>query len=76
MLIFLEKIKGLVLCKSFFLGAVLATGIFSKYIFGNDNLLEEIAELFIKQETGVQVDLSDDEKDEIAKYRELYMLRE
>ena len=61
-LIFIEKLKSIVLTKAFLLGVVLTIGMFSKYIFGNDNLLEEMAELVISKETGTQIDFSDDSK--------------
>lgn len=74
-LIFIEKIKSLVLTKAFLLGVVLTVGVFSKYIFGNDNLLEEMAEFAIQKETGATIDFSDDSKnssEDFKFYKSLY----
>jgi len=37
---------------------VLLVGILSAYLFGNDNPLEEISEEIIKEETGLEIDLT------------------
>lgn len=55
-------IKDLVCNKSFVLGAVLAVGMFSHYIFGNDNLAEQMAEMFVEKTTGQQIDFTPEEK--------------
>ncbi len=47
-----------VLHKSFFLGLFISIGIFSPYIFGPDNLAEELAEAFIYKKTGVFIDFT------------------
>lgn len=57
----IQIIKDLVWNKSFLIGVVLAIGIFSHYIFGNDNLAEQIAELFIEKTTGQQIDFTPEE---------------
>lgn len=59
----IEKLRELVLSKSFLLGVVLTIGIFSKYIFGDDNLAEELAELFVFETTGKNIDFSPDSKE-------------
>lgn len=65
---FISKLKELIFTKAFLLGIILTIGIFSKYIFGPNNLYEEIAELFYKMGTGLDVNFSpeapeDPEKD-------------
>lgn len=57
----IQIIKDLVWNKSFLIGVVLAIGIFSHYIFGNDNLAEQMAELFIEKTTGQQIDFTSKE---------------
>lgn len=57
----IQIIKDLVWNKSFLIGVVLAIGIFSHYIFGNDNLAEQMAELFIEKTTGQQIDFTSEE---------------
>lgn len=51
-------VKHYVFNKSFFLGLCLSIGLFSPYIFGSDNLAEELAEAFIYKETGVFIDFT------------------
>ena len=58
-----KKITELVFNKSFLLGVALAVGIFSKYIFGDDNLAEELSELFVFKTTGQDVDFSPDSEE-------------
>lgn len=48
------------------IGFVLSVGIFSPYIFGQDNLAEELAELFIYKETGIFVDFTPSSKEEVT----------
>ena len=72
----IEKLKELILNKSFLLGAMLAVGIFSKYIFGPNNLVEQIDELFIYIITGQEENFSPEEatppsKDFIKEYKAL-----
>lgn len=54
----IEKIIGVLKSKSFWIGFVLAIGVFSQYIFGPDNLAEEFAESIFKQLTGQEIDFS------------------
>lgn len=54
----IQILKDLVCNKSFLLGGVLAVGMFSHYIFGDDNLAEQMAELFIEKTTGLQIDFT------------------
>ncbi len=53
-----RRVQYYVLHKSFFLGLFISIGIFSPYIFGSDNLAEELAEAFIYKETGVFIDFT------------------
>lgn len=62
-----KKIIELVSNKSFLLGVILAVGIFSKYIFGDDNLAEELAEVFVFESTGEDIDFSSDTKEDSNK---------
>lgn len=55
-----------ILHKSTIIGFCLAVGIFSPYIFKDDNLAEELAELFIYKETGVFVDFTPDSKEKVT----------
>ena len=54
----IEFIKSLILNKSFLIGFVICIAVFSKYIFGNDNLLEQFGEKILKDSTGMDVDFS------------------
>ena len=58
MLTIFNYLKSLICNKSFLLGAILATCMFSHYIFGNDNLLEQLGELFISESTGRDIDFT------------------
>ena len=53
-----SSIKKYVLNKSFALGVAVTIGVFSKYIFGDDNLIEQGAELVMYIITGLNIDLS------------------
>lgn len=53
-----EFFKRHVLTKSFLLGVLFCTGSMSHYIFGADNLFEDIVELILKKETGKTIDFS------------------
>jgi len=55
----IEKLKALVFNKSFLLGAVIALGVFSRYIFGPNNVLEEIDELILKGLFGLDINFED-----------------
>lgn len=59
----LNYIKSVILSKSFLIflmGFLLAIAAFSRYIFGNDNLLEQLGEYFVFKETGKEIDFSPD----------------
>jgi hypothetical protein len=47
-----------VLNKSFLLGILICLSFFSKYIFGDDNLLEELGEWELSRVLGIQIDFS------------------
>jgi hypothetical protein len=64
---FLLRLKSYIFHKSFFLGLLIAIGSFSPYIFGPDNLAEELAELFIYEETGIDIDFTPKTKEHILK---------
>jgi hypothetical protein len=53
-----QIIKDIVWNKSFLIGVLLAVGMFSHYIFGNDNLAEQMAEMFFERTTGQQIDFT------------------
>ena len=57
-----QIIKDIVWNKSFLIGIILAVGMFSHYIFGNDNLAEQMAEMFIEKTTGQQIDFTPEGK--------------
>ena len=57
----LNYIKSVILNKSFLIflmGFLLAIAAFSRYIFGNDNLLEELGEHFVFEQTGKKIDFT------------------
>lgn len=53
-------LKEYIPSKSFILGVILTTGIFSRYIFGPNNLAEEVSEFALKIITGKDVNFSTD----------------
>lgn len=55
----IRKLKKLILNKSFLLGVVIAVGIFSRYIFGPNNILEEIDESILKGLFGLDINFED-----------------
>ena len=61
----LRLFQKYILRKSTIIGFCLAVGIFSPYIFKDDNLAEELAELFIYKETGVFIDFTPDSKEKV-----------
>lgn len=63
----INKLKNLIFTRSFFLGVILTVGIFSKYIFGYNNLYEELVELFYKITTGIDVNFSHEEPEDPEK---------
>jgi hypothetical protein len=56
-------IRDLLLSKSFWLGFIICLAFFSKYIFGNDNLLEEFGEKTAKEVLEIDVDFSPNDSD-------------
>jgi hypothetical protein len=66
-----QKVKSFILHKSFFLGLLIAIGSLSSYIFGPDNLAEELAELFIYEETGVVIDFTPNNKEMTKNIKDL-----
>lgn len=70
-------IKHYVFHKSFFLGLCLSIGLFSPYIFGNDNLAEELAEAFIYKETGVFIDFTPQSPESVSNdFQDIFELSE
>jgi hypothetical protein len=63
----IDFIKTNIFNKSFILGLVLTVGIFSKYIFGYNNLGEELAELIFKIITNKDVNFSPEEPEDPQK---------
>lgn len=55
----IRKLKKLILNKSFLLGAIIAVGVFSRYIFGPHNALEEIDEAILKGLFGLDINFED-----------------
>lgn len=51
-------IRSYILNKSFCLGVVMSVGIFSHYIFGANNLAEEISESIIHNTTNIEIDFT------------------
>lgn len=65
----LNYIKSIILSKSFLvflMGFLLAIAAFSHYIFGNDNLLEQLGEYFVLEQTGKVVDFSPDNSQSVV----------
>ena len=50
--------------KIFIVIIVLIIGFISMYLLGNDNKIEEISEEIIKQNTGIEIDLSPNSPEE------------
>lgn len=63
----MKKFINFIFTKSFFLGVLLTVGIFSKYIFGYNNLYEEVVELLYKITTGIDVNFSHEEPEDLEK---------
>lgn len=55
----MRKLKALILNKSFLLGIVIAVGVFSHYIFGPHNVLEELDEAILKGLFGLDINFED-----------------
>ena len=62
----LKKFLSNLSLKSIILGFCFSVGVFSHYIFGADNLAEQIAEMLIHNHTGYEFDFTQ------PKYRGLY----
>lgn len=62
----LDKIKQWVFHRAFIVGFCVAIGLSSPYIFGDDNLAEELAEAFIYKKTGVFIDFTPRSKEEVC----------
>lgn len=54
----IELLKQLFLNRTFWIGFVICFGMFSKYILGPDNLVEQLGEKFTKDSFGIDVDFS------------------
>jgi hypothetical protein len=54
----IEFIKSLILNRSFLIGFVICLTLFSQYILGPDNLLEEFGEMKIKEWFNFNIDAS------------------
>lgn len=61
----LDKIKQWIFHRAFIIGFCVAIGLSSPYIFGDDNLAEELAEAFLYKESGVFVDFTPDSKEKV-----------
>lgn len=55
---------GTILNRSFIMGILVGTAVFSKYIFSNDNLYEEVVEKIVFND---KIDLSPESPDEKTK---------
>lgn len=60
-------LKALIFNRSFLFGLIISVGVFSKYIFGADNLLEQAASILTRVFIGVDVDFSPDEPNQCTK---------
>jgi hypothetical protein len=58
-----DFLYSLIFNRSFILGVIFSIGVLSPYVFSDDNLLEELSELFIKVETGEDIDLTPKSKE-------------
>ena len=55
-----KTLINLLLNKSFWIGLIFGVSIFSRYIFGPDNIVEEVGELLIHITTNKTIDFSPD----------------
>ena len=65
----LNYIKSIILSKSFLIflmGFLLAIAAFSHYIFGKDNLLEQLGEYFVFMHTGKEIDFTPEDGDTLV----------
>jgi hypothetical protein len=54
----MEAVRATLINKIFWIGFIICFAMFSKYILGSDNLLEQIGEKLAKDNFGVDVDFS------------------
>ena len=59
------------LTKQFIFGIILCFGIFSKYILGPNNLIEEVVEFCYFVKTGKDINLSDEPEQPDSNFKEL-----
>jgi len=57
--------------KQFIFGIILCFGIFSKYILGPNNLIEEVSEFYYFVKTGKDINLSDEPEKPDSHLKEL-----
>jgi hypothetical protein len=55
-----KNVKNTLFSKLFIAGFLCSTGLFSKFIFGNDNLIEQFSEQFLEQNFNIHTDFSQD----------------
>ncbi|WPY01469.1 hypothetical protein Trichorick_01382 (plasmid) [Candidatus Trichorickettsia mobilis] len=53
-----ELLKQVFLNRMFWIGMLICFAMFSKYILGSDNLVEQLGEKFTKDSFGIDVDFS------------------
>ena len=53
-----ELLQKIIYSKYFLILLVVLIGFFSTYLLGDDNLIEEYSEEIIKEETGLDIDLT------------------
>lgn len=63
----IELLKQLFLNRMFWIGFIICFGMFSHYIFGPDNLIEQFGEKEAKDILGIDVDFSANNKDKCSK---------
>jgi hypothetical protein len=54
----IELLKQVFLNRMFWIGMLICFAMFSKYILGPDNLVEQLGEKFSKDSLGIEVDFS------------------
>lgn len=54
----IDFIKTTLINRSFWIGIVICFAMFSKYILGPDNLVEQLGEKFTKETFGIDIDFS------------------
>jgi len=59
-----ELLRQLFLNRTFWIGFIICLAMFSHYIFGPDNLIEQFGEKEVKDILGVDVDFSADAKNQ------------